>query len=65
MIQVQDLQYKLSGKSILEDINLEIPDGVFAAIIGPNGAGKSTLIKLIMGLLEMVKKTWLRLSAPT
>ncbi|HCM14532.1 MAG TPA: ABC transporter ATP-binding protein, partial [Candidatus Cloacimonas sp.] len=36
MIQVQDLQYKLSGKSILEDINLEIPDGVFAAIIGPN-----------------------------
>ncbi len=53
MIQVQDLQYKLSGKSILEDINLEIPDGVFAAIIGPNGAGKSTLIKLIMGLLEI------------
>jgi ABC-type Mn2+/Zn2+ transport system ATPase subunit len=53
MIQMQDLQYRISGKSILEDINLEIPDGVFAAIIGPNGAGKSTLIKLLLGLLEM------------
>lgn len=53
MIQIQDLQFRISGKSILEDINLEIPDGVFAAIIGPNGAGKSTLIKLIMGLLDI------------
>jgi len=53
MIQIKDLQYRIAGKSILEDINLEIPSAVFAAIIGPNGAGKSTLIKLLMGLLEM------------
>ncbi|HQB97359.1 MAG TPA: ATP-binding cassette domain-containing protein, partial [Candidatus Cloacimonadota bacterium] len=51
MIQIQDLQFRISGKSILEDINLEIPDGVFAAIIGPNGAGKSTLINAISGVV--------------
>ncbi len=50
MIQIADLQFRLGGKSILEDIYLEIPDGEFVAIIGPNGAGKSTLIKLILGI---------------
>jgi ABC-type Mn2+/Zn2+ transport system ATPase subunit len=70
MIQIKDLEYRIAGKSILEDINLDIPDGVFAAIIGPNGAGKSTLIKLVMGLLElqegsitiddMPQETWLK-----
>lgn len=53
MIKITQLQYRLSGKSILEDINLSLADGEFVAIIGPNGAGKSTLIKLIMGLLEL------------
>lgn len=53
MISFKDLQYHIANKTILEDINLEIPDGVFAAIIGPNGAGKSTLIKLLLGLIEM------------
>ncbi|MDY0152393.1 MAG: metal ABC transporter ATP-binding protein [Candidatus Cloacimonas sp.] len=52
MIQIKNLQYQLGGKSILEDISLEIADREFVAVIGPNGAGKSTLIKLILGLLE-------------
>lgn len=53
MIIFKDLEYHIANKTILEDINLEIPEGVFAAIIGPNGAGKSTLIKLLLGLIEM------------
>ncbi len=53
MIKIRDLQYAIHGKSILEDINLTITEGEFAAIIGPNGAGKSTLIKLLLGILEM------------
>ncbi|CAO80039.1 MAG: ABC transporter ATP-binding protein [Candidatus Cloacimonadota bacterium] len=53
MIQIKDLQYKINGKIILEDIFLELAEGEFAAIIGPNGAGKSTLVKLILGLLEL------------
>ncbi len=52
MIKISNLQYRISGKSILENINLTLNDGEFVAIIGPNGAGKSTLIKLILGLLE-------------
>lgn len=52
MIRFKDVQYTAGGISILQDINLEIPDRVFAAIIGPNGAGKSTLIKLLLGMIE-------------
>lgn len=53
MISIENLHYRINGKSILEDINLTLADGEFAAVIGPNGAGKSTLIKLILGILEM------------
>jgi NitT/TauT family transport system ATP-binding protein len=35
---------------ILEDINLEIPQGEFITIFGPNGSGKSTLMNIISGL---------------
>ena len=71
MIAIRDLNHRISGKYILQDISLEIPDGAFAAIIGPNGAGKSTLVKLIMGLIPLLEgsvtidgmkqQDWLRL----
>ena len=32
----------------IDNISLEIDDGVFVFLIGPSGAGKSTLIKLIL-----------------
>ena len=34
----------------LESVNLQIPDGIFAALMGPSGSGKSTLLNLIAGL---------------
>ena len=37
--------------TVLDDINLEIPDRQFVAIVGPSGAGKSMLLRLMMGLI--------------
>lgn len=36
----------------LDQVSLEIPDGVFWGIIGPTGSGKSTLIQHMNGLLK-------------
>jgi len=34
----------------LKDINIKIPDGVFATILGPSGCGKTTLLRVVAGL---------------
>jgi zinc transport system ATP-binding protein len=49
MITIENLTYKRDRHLILDDINLTIKEGEFAAILGPNGAGKTTLLKLIIG----------------
>ena len=51
-IRIHDLTFSYSRHPILENVNLGIESGEFAAVIGPNGAGKTTLLKLILGLLQ-------------
>lgn len=53
-IEIYDLTVAYEENPVLWDIDLEVPQGVLAAIIGPNGAGKSTLIKTILGLIQPV-----------
>jgi len=36
--------------SVLENLDLEIPEGSYEALMGPSGSGKSTLLNLIAGL---------------
>ncbi len=35
------------GRTVFEDLNLDLPAGAFVGIIGPNGCGKTTLMDLI------------------
>jgi putative ABC transport system ATP-binding protein len=35
---------------VLQDLNLEVPDGQFLGLMGPSGSGKTTLLNLIAGL---------------
>ena len=37
---------------VLDDVNLEIPDGQFIGLIGHTGSGKSTLVQHLNGLLK-------------
>lgn len=42
MITVKNLHHKIGNATILNNINLTIPNGGITALIGANGAGKST-----------------------
>jgi zinc/manganese transport system ATP-binding protein len=51
-ITLEHIGIRLSGRTILEDVNLTVNEGEFIAVLGPNGAGKSTLLKLLLGLIK-------------
>jgi len=43
---------KISGKLLLDDINLQLSRSGITAILGYNGAGKSLLLRVLHGLIE-------------
>ncbi len=50
LIDFQNVQFAYNTNPVLENINLHLHPGQFAALVGPSGAGKTTLLKLILGL---------------
>jgi putative ABC transport system ATP-binding protein len=44
--------YERGGESVrvLEDLDLDVPNGSYEALMGPSGSGKTTLLNLIAGL---------------
>lgn len=48
MIELRKLTKYFGRVKVLENINLDVPDGDFLAVIGPSGSGKSTLLKLLL-----------------
>ncbi len=42
----------LGGRTILGNINLEIPRGSISCLVGPNGAGKTTTMRIIATLMR-------------
>ena len=59
LLQLQDVtQMYGSGDRrfvAVENINLKLEDGEFAALLGPSGCGKSTLLRIIAGLQPATK----------
>ncbi len=52
MLAVRDLQKRLGGRRVLDQLSLDCDAGTITAIVGPNGAGKSTLLAILAGVME-------------
>lgn len=54
MIDIKNLCFSYTNKPpyLLNNINLNLPNGIYLSIVGENGSCKTTLIKLILGLLK-------------
>ena len=50
MLEIKNLSFSAQGRTILNNINLVIPDDKLICLTGPNGGGKTTLAKMIAGV---------------
>lgn len=52
-LETHDLSHKFSEtETVLDTINLRVPEGSIYGFLGPNGAGKTTTLRLVLGLLK-------------
>ena len=55
VIETRSLIKKFGTKTVLAQIDLDVPAGSIYAYLGPNGAGKTTTIKTIVNILQPTK----------
>ena len=53
MLSLDNITYRVGGRTLLDKASLVIPAGYRVGLVGPNGTGKSTLFKLIAKELEL------------
>jgi len=49
IVEIRGLHYTVSGRSIFDGLDMDIPPGRVTAVMGPSGTGKTTLLRLITG----------------
>ena len=52
IVEISGLTYSIGGRTILDQIDLEVYDGEIFAVMGLSGGGKTTLLRLIVGLIR-------------
>ena len=51
-ISVTGLRKSFGGTTVLDGINLAVPEGTIFALLGPNGAGKTTIVQILSTLIS-------------
>lgn len=50
MLTIKNLTKHFDNRTIIDHLNLEIPEGKILTIVGPSGGGKTTLLRCLAGL---------------
>ena len=51
MLVIERLTKKYGSRTVLNDVDLNLPNAGLISILGPSGSGKTTLLRAISGLL--------------
>jgi lipopolysaccharide export system ATP-binding protein len=51
-LQASDLRKSYRGRSVVDNVSLEIRQGEVVGLLGPNGAGKTTTFYILVGLVR-------------
>ena len=55
LLHLESVSLGYEGKTVIEDVNIQVHKGLCLGILGPNGTGKTTLIRGILGILKPMK----------
>lgn len=58
ILRATNIVKKLGGKTILNDVSLDVHKGDVKVVIGPSGAGKSTFLQCLNYLLPRTPATF-------
>lgn len=53
ILQIRNVTKRVSGKTLIDGLSLEVPKGEVFGFLGPNGAGKTTTIRMVVGLMKI------------
>jgi Cu-processing system ATP-binding protein len=52
IVELAGLSKRFGRNTVLDRLDLAIPEGAVTAVVGPNAAGKTTLLKCLLGLVH-------------
>lgn len=55
ILKLDRLTKRIGGKTIIDQLSVEVPRGEVFGFLGPNGAGKTTTIRMIVGLMSITE----------
>jgi ABC-2 type transport system ATP-binding protein len=50
-VRTSGLTKRFGAQTVVDDIDLEVPNGAVYGFLGPNGSGKTTTIRMLLGLV--------------